>query len=320
MAVKGLASLSGPSGKDVGAGRDLAGRLRVADGAGDVIKWPAFAAKILSKERVIIVGEFVDRILQLFDRVDGARPSVNIGDLVRFNKIDLGHWLRGCHGCPAKQRSNNGVSSDTSFRSVHIILSLPCGGKRGRIHAYEPPENDHRILATLSAASLALADEFKTVDGKEYKDAKVTHVEPDGIVVKTKSGISKLYFGELPQEVQRRYNYDPQQARAYSAEQAASYSAIQKDQEQAEHQPKGTAPQDQPGLNEQQPATNTGAAGQGQDRRRFLAILVAIPLCSTSFPQTHNLSPRLPPSLFDVLLEEPAAAGFRLGGGGLAWA
>ena len=122
------------------------------------------------------------------------------------------------------------------------------------------------------------------MDGKEYKDAKVTHVEPDGIVVKTKSGISKLYFGELPQEVQRRYNYDPQQARAYSAEQAASYSAIQKDQEQAEHQPKGTAPQDQPGLNEQQPATNTGAAGQGQRPtpfprypRRYTTVLHQLP-------------------------------------------
>ena len=72
------------------------------------------------------------------------------------------------------------------------------------------------------------------MDGKEYKDAKVTHIEPDGIVVKTRSGISKVYFVELPQEVQRRFNYDSQQE-AYSAQQAAAYSAIQKDQEQAEH-------------------------------------------------------------------------------------
>jgi len=44
------------------------------------------------------------------------------------------------------------------------------------------------------------------MDGKEYKDGKVTHIEPDGIVVKTRSGISKVYFVELQQEVQRRFN------------------------------------------------------------------------------------------------------------------
>ena len=55
------------------------------------------------------------------------------------------------------------------------------------------------ILAGLSA-SLAVADDFKTTDGKEYKNAKVSRVEPDGIVLRTKSGISKLYFTELPRE------------------------------------------------------------------------------------------------------------------------
>ena len=37
------------------------------------------------------------------------------------------------------------------------------------------------IWAVLSA-SLALAEDFKTIDGKEYKNAKVSRVEPDGIV------------------------------------------------------------------------------------------------------------------------------------------
>jgi hypothetical protein len=47
------------------------------------------------------------------------------------------------------------------------------------------------ILAALSL-SLALADDFKTINGKEYKNATVRHVEPDGIVIKTKSGITKI--------------------------------------------------------------------------------------------------------------------------------
>ena len=62
------------------------------------------------------------------------------------------------------------------------------------------------IIATLSA-SLALAEDFKTVNGKEYKNATISRVEPDGLVLKTKSGISKVYFVELPQDVQERFHY-----------------------------------------------------------------------------------------------------------------
>jgi hypothetical protein len=72
------------------------------------------------------------------------------------------------------------------------------------------------MLAALSA-SLAMADDFKTNDGKEYKDATVTRVEADGIVVRTKKGISKLYFTELPKDVQERFHYDPDKAVAAQA-------------------------------------------------------------------------------------------------------
>jgi hypothetical protein len=63
------------------------------------------------------------------------------------------------------------------------------------------------ILAALFA-SIALADDFKTIDGKEYKNVTVSRVEPDGIVLKTKSGISKVYFVELPKDVQERFHYN----------------------------------------------------------------------------------------------------------------
>ena len=62
------------------------------------------------------------------------------------------------------------------------------------------------IFATLSA-SLAPSEDFKTVSGKIYKDATIIHVEPDGIVLRTKSGISKVYFVELPQDVQGRFHH-----------------------------------------------------------------------------------------------------------------
>jgi hypothetical protein len=52
-------------------------------------------------------------------------------------------------------------------------------------------------------------EDFITTRGKQYTNVIVTRVEPDGILVKYKSGISKLYFAELPKEVQQRFHYDP---------------------------------------------------------------------------------------------------------------
>jgi hypothetical protein len=62
-------------------------------------------------------------------------------------------------------------------------------------------------MALVVSASLGLADDFKTIDGKIYKDATISHVEADGIVIKTKTGISKIYFVELPKDVQERFHY-----------------------------------------------------------------------------------------------------------------
>jgi thioredoxin 1 len=71
-------------------------------------------------------------------------------------------------------------------------------------------------------AAVAFADDFKTIEGKEYKDVTVSRVEPDGIVLKTKSGISKVYFVELPKEVQKRFHYNPAIASAHSAPQTVN--------------------------------------------------------------------------------------------------
>jgi hypothetical protein len=60
------------------------------------------------------------------------------------------------------------------------------------------------ILAPL-LASIALADDFKTINGKEYKNATVSRVESDGIMLRTKGGISKVYFSELPKDVRERF-------------------------------------------------------------------------------------------------------------------
>lgn len=84
----------------------------------------------------------------------------------------------------------------------------------------------------LCFASVALADDFEAIDGKEYKNVTVSRVEPDCIVLISSSGISRVYFTELPKEVQERFHYDAAQAAVYSTEQAASQEAYREQQEE----------------------------------------------------------------------------------------
>jgi chromosome segregation ATPase len=111
-------------------------------------------------------------------------------------------------------------------------------------------------LLILSFTAAAFSEDFKTVNGKENKDATITRVEPDGIVVKTKSGMSKVYFAELPKEVQERFHHDPQSATAFSAEQAANYAAYQQQQTEAQRQREDAAAKNNAMLAEQQAAKN----------------------------------------------------------------
>ena len=114
----------------------------------------------------------------------------------------------------------------------------------------------------LSFASAVLADDLTTLNGKEYKDATVTRTDPDGILVKTKSGITKLYFIELPKDVQERFHYQSEKAAAYSAEQAANYAAYQKQQDETQRQQRAADAKVTAALAEQQAATNRTQALQ----------------------------------------------------------
>ena len=80
--------------------------------------------------------------------------------------------------------------------------------KTGRMRRVKYWQTILAILAVLYA-SLALAEDFKTIKGKVYKDATISRVEADGIVIRTKMGISKVYFIELPKDVQERFHPRP---------------------------------------------------------------------------------------------------------------
>jgi len=93
------------------------------------------------------------------------------------------------------------------------------------------------IVASFCAvlfAFAASADDFGTIDGKEYKNVTVSRVEPDGIVLVTSSGISKVSFTELSKEVQERFHYDATKAAAYSTERTANQEALYKQRRESE--------------------------------------------------------------------------------------
>ena len=63
----------------------------------------------------------------------------------------------------------------------------------------------------------------------------VKRVEPDGIVLTNNtSAIVKLYFAELPKEVQERFHYDPQKGDEYSRKQNEGQEQLRKQQEEAQ--------------------------------------------------------------------------------------
>jgi len=111
-------------------------------------------------------------------------------------------------------------------------------------------------ILLLSFAAAALSEDFKTVNGKEYKDATVTRVDPDGVVLKTKSGITKVYFTELPKDVQEHFHYDSEKAASYSPEQAANYTAYQRQQDGTQRQQQAADAKTEASVAAQRAATN----------------------------------------------------------------
>src|SRR5258707_1069344 len=74
-------------------------------------------------------------------------------------------------------------------------------------------------LTVCAVTSIALADDIKTIYGKEYKNATVSRVEPDGIVIRFSGGIVKLPFADLPEETRNKYHYKPDAVKAYAQDQ-----------------------------------------------------------------------------------------------------
>lgn len=85
------------------------------------------------------------------------------------------------------------------------------------------------LAAFLAISCVAWGDDIKTTDGRDYKGVTISRVEPDGIMVVTDSGIEKIPFTSLPDEVARKYGYDAGKAAQFqnALSQAAAAQAQQ---------------------------------------------------------------------------------------------
>lgn len=88
------------------------------------------------------------------------------------------------------------------------------------------PWHFYLVVFAILSTSIALAEDFKTINGKVYKDATVSRVEADGVVLRTKRGIAKVYFTELPKEVADRLR-PPEDKERIAAERAVEENRIE---------------------------------------------------------------------------------------------
>jgi len=74
------------------------------------------------------------------------------------------------------------------------------------------------LSAALMLAATARADEpqtFVTTKGERFEKGRVTEVTPATITIVHAAGIARVPLSELPVEVQKRFNYDPDKAKAW---------------------------------------------------------------------------------------------------------
>ncbi|MBS0659942.1 MAG: hypothetical protein JSR82_17015 [Verrucomicrobia bacterium] len=85
------------------------------------------------------------------------------------------------------------------------------------------------FLSLLCLATVAASDTYpvlKTNNGTEYRNARVSGVEPDGITIFHAGGVAKILFRELPNALQEKYGYNAAAAAKAEAADRAAQAAI----------------------------------------------------------------------------------------------
>lgn len=75
------------------------------------------------------------------------------------------------------------------------------------------------LVAILVVFSTSLrAEDWTTIDGKVYQNVTVLHVEPDAVTILHKDGGALVPLELLPDDLQKRFHYDPTKAKAAADE------------------------------------------------------------------------------------------------------
>jgi cation transport ATPase len=101
-----------------------------------------------------------------------------------------------------------------------------------------------QLMLVLLAVSTVFPSDITTRDGTTYKHAEVTGVDADGLSITHSRGVAKVPFDNLPDALQKQYNYDPAKVAAdrqaveeANKAEAARAAAEQREREQeARHQ------------------------------------------------------------------------------------
>ena len=74
------------------------------------------------------------------------------------------------------------------------------------------------------------SNDLVSTDGQIYRNIQVRHIEPDGLTIQHDAGLSKVPFPMLPEEVQKKYEYNPKTAAAYQKNKATARVQAERDQ------------------------------------------------------------------------------------------
>jgi hypothetical protein len=173
-----------------------------------------------------------------------ARPIKLFGTIVVIGAVAVAGWFVYDSHKPelfAKAQVTPKVlgitnGNDTAWESPKIILNDAFASPTGVSPANETRQLPLSVGARSdhSGSPAVLAEGFKTVDGKEYKNAKLSRVEPDGIVITFSGGIVKIPFAEMSPDIQKKYGYDP--AAAADFQKQAYEAGVRRSQEIVEAQ------------------------------------------------------------------------------------
>lgn len=114
--------------------------------------------------------------------------------------------------------------------AVHIAYD----GGLAKVYLSDIPEEMREKFRTVSPPPASDippgTNDFVTADGQIYRNVQVRHIEPDGLTFHHDGGVTKVNFTALPEELQKKYEYDPKAAVAYQKAMTEAKKQAEKDQ------------------------------------------------------------------------------------------